>query len=225
MKRPYTFNAEEFVSLVESGADAFNIPITPKQIDHLLNHTDLLLTWNKKTNLTRITNVEDIAVKHVLDSMAALPYLPKTGKVLDIGSGGGFPGLVLKIMRPELTIHLIDSVRKKVSFLQHVIRTLHLEGVAAYHVRAETFKNEPSQRGGYQAVVSRALASLVNFAELAIPFLASEGIIYAYKGNIEEQEVGELLTTNKAPSLTVSQKTVHLPHADLKRTIVMIQPS
>lgn len=225
MKRPYPFNAKAFTSRVESGADEFNIPITSQQIGQLLTHTDLLLDWNKKTNLTRITDAKDIAVKHVLDSMAALPYLPKAGTVLDIGSGGGFPGIVLKIMRPELTVNLIDSVRKKVSFLQHVIRTLRLEGIAAHHVRAEAFKNEPSQTGKYQAVVSRALASLVVFAELAIPFLAPGGSIYAYKGNIEKKEVMELLNTIKAPSLSVSQKTVNLPHSDLKRTIVMIQPS
>lgn len=224
MKHPYPFDVEAFVTRVESGADKFNIPISPQQVGQFLTHTDLLLDWNKKTNLTRITDIKDIAVKHFLDSMAALPYLPKAGNVLDIGSGGGFPGLVLKIMRPELTVTLIDSVRKKISFLQHVIRTLRLEGVSAHHVRAEAFINEPSQRGGYQAVVSRALASLVDFAELAIPFLAPEGFIYAYKGNMEKKEVRQIGTIT-APSLTVSQKTVHLPHADLNRTIVMIQPA
>ena len=115
MKVTHVGNANDFRHILETGAKALDIPITRKQIDQFLMHTDQLLGWNKKTNLTRITNIEEIAVKHFLDSMAALPYLPESGRVLDIGSGPGFPGLVLKIMRPALSITLIDSVRKKVS--------------------------------------------------------------------------------------------------------------
>ena len=117
-----------------------NLSITGRQVEQLVAHAELLIAWNKKINLTRITSVKDMAVKHFLDSMTALPYLPKSGRVLDIGSGAGFPGLVLKIMRPELEVTLIDGVRKKASFLQHVIRTLKLKNISVHHARAEEFK-------------------------------------------------------------------------------------
>jgi 16S rRNA (guanine527-N7)-methyltransferase len=225
LKLSPTFDSDIFRHLIRSGTDALNIPINNQQIGQLLTHTDLLLRWNKKTNLTRITDIEDIAVKHFLDSMSALPYMPKTGRVLDIGSGAGFPGLVLKMMRPELEVCLIDSVRKKVSFLQHVIRTLRLENVYAHHVRAEDFKKSPSEGRGYKVVVSRALTSLSDFVKLALPFLAPEGFIAAYKGKLEEKEVEDLLCIKTPTSLNVSQKSINLPHTDINRTIVIIQPS
>lgn len=225
MKHPFSFDVAAFTRLIETGAESFNVSVTPQQIDQFLTYTELLLTWNRTTNLTRITNVSDIAVKHFLDSMAALPHLPQKGRLLDIGSGAGFPGLVLKIMRPELTVTLIDSVRKKTSFLQHMKRTLSLSEVNIHHVRAEALKNEPSEKHAYQAVVSRALASLKNFTDLAIPFLAMDGFICAYKGKIDEREMSELRESPIFASLVVSQKTLPLPHTDQQRTLVIIQLS
>lgn len=224
MKHSLPFDADYFTQLVESGADALKLSITPRQIEHFLTYTELLLNWNRKINLTRITTTEDIAVKHFLDAMTALPFLPATGNVLDIGSGAGFPGLVIKILNPALSVTLIDSVRKKVSFLQHTIRTLSIENISARHIRAEIFNKKPPELKRYQAVVSRALTSLTKFVNLAIPLIAPDGFIYAYKGKLDRQEVDELWAAYDPTSLDLVKKTVLLPHTDQTRTIVILQP-
>ncbi len=218
-----------FRQLIVSGATALDISVRENHIRQFLLYKRLLIAWNKKTNLTRITTTKEIAVKHFLDSMAAFPYLPEEGRLLDIGSGGGFPGLVLKIMRPGLTVTLVDSVRKKVSFLQHVIRTLQLKGVTACHVRAEDFAKVPSETGRYQAIVSRALTTVDEFVRLSEPFVASDGMLVAYKsGSIEKELAVYTGGRNETGAVNVSSgrwkaplvQTYLLPHLNIERTLI-----
>ena len=128
-----------------------------------------LNAWNAVHNLTAIREPEQVRVKHFLDSLPAVRSIPEGATLLDIGSGGGFPGLPLKVIRPSLTITLIDASRKKVSFLKHVIRTLKLDKIEALHIRAEDFAKDPLHRHQFDVIISRALSSLDSFRRRAWP--------------------------------------------------------
>ncbi|WP_300460834.1 16S rRNA (guanine(527)-N(7))-methyltransferase RsmG [Desulfobacula sp.] len=155
----------------------------------MMLHAKELMAWNKKINLTAIKAPLPVAEKHFIDSIAAASFLENEQFLMDIGSGGGFPGIPIKIMNPSLTVVLVDSSRKKVNFLKHVIRLLHLKNIEAIHSRVEDLqKNEP-YTNKFDAVVSRAFTELSGFVDLADPFLSKTGKIYAMKGNHADQEI------------------------------------
>lgn len=147
-------------------------------------YAEMLRERNEKINLTAITEPEEVKVKHFLDSCSAAELLPGGASVLDIGSGAGFPGLPLKIVRPDLTVTLLDSVNKKVAFVSDVVAELKLSGVTAVHARIEDFPH----KGEYDAVVSRAVAELSTLAEYALPFVKIGGAFIAYKSEKAESE-------------------------------------
>lgn len=136
---------------------------------------EVLEAYNVKVNLTAIEGYENYMVKHIEDSKLGLPYI--SGRVLDIGSGAGFPGLVIKNEKPECDVTLIDSVRKKVDYLKHVIERFGLDGIRAVHTRIEDFP----EREAFDTVTARAVARLVTLAEYALPFVRKGGAFVAYK--------------------------------------------
>src|SRR5882762_5425198 len=130
-----------------------------------------LLDWNTRINLTAITDPQDVWLKHFLDSLSLLKaYSNPEARLLDIGSGAGFPGLPLKIVRPQWQVVLLEATRKKVAFLQHIIETLQLENVEAVHARAEDVGHKPEYRAAFDVVTARAVASLPALLEYAAPF-------------------------------------------------------
>lgn len=143
-------------------------------------YLQLLLKWNKIYNLTAITQPEEIRAKHFKDSLAPLPFLPANGRLLDIGTGAGFPGIPIKIGRPTLEVVLLDSRRKKISFCEAALRELALEKISACHGRAEDPKII-SALGKFDVVISRATFSLNDFLETALPYCKKEGIAIAMK--------------------------------------------
>ena len=145
----------------------------------------ILCEYNEKINLTAISGYEDFSVKHIKDSMLGLPYV--SGKVLDIGSGAGFPALVLKNEKPELDITMLDSVRKKVNYLNYIIETFGLEKIRAVHARIEDLPELEK----YDTVTARAVAKLAVLAEYALPFLKIGGSFVAYKSTGCEDEINE----------------------------------
>jgi 16S rRNA (guanine527-N7)-methyltransferase len=212
--------SEEWKRLIHSGANDLGIDVPPPQMDQLVQFAETLLEWNRRINLTAITDPGEMAVKHFIDSMAVLPHIPENGSLLDIGSGGGFPGLVIAIFRPELDITSIDSVRKKISFQQHVIRTLGLKFVRAAHARAETLPEEDRR---YGIIVSRALGSLEMFTNLALPMLSEEGRVIAYKGVMDEAGEDEIEALKaKHSELSVDIQSYLLPYSGDKRSLVFI---
>lgn len=156
----------------------------PERAAAFNRYAEMLRERNEKINLTAITEPEEVKVKHFLDSCSAAELLPGGASVLDIGSGAGFPGLPLKIVRPDLTVTLLDSVNKKVAFVSDVIAELKLSGVTAVHARIEDFPH----KGEYDAVVSRAVAELSTLAEYALPFVKIGGAFIAYKSEKAESE-------------------------------------
>lgn len=156
----------------------------PERAAAFNRYAEMLRERNEKINLTAITEPEEVKVKHFLDSCSAAELLPGGASVLDIGSGAGFPGLPLKIVRPDLTVTLLDSVNKKVAFVSDVVAELKLNGVTAVHARIEDFPH----KGEYDAVVSRAVAELSTLAEYALPFVKIGGAFIAYKSEKAESE-------------------------------------
>lgn len=159
-------------------------------------HAKELSAWNKKINLTAIKDPLKVAEKHFIDSIAPVSFFENEKCLMDIGSGGGFPGIPIKIMKPSLKVILIDSSRKKVNFLKHVIRTLHLENIDAIHSRVEDLHGNKVYKNKFDAVISRAFTDLSNFVELAFPFLSDKGSVYAMKGKNAEKEITSEISKN-----------------------------
>lgn len=164
------------------GADQLNLVLSNHQAAQFIAHARLLLAWNQKINLTAITDPVEVAVKHFLDSVAPLAHLSIKGELLDMGTGGGFPGIPLKIMRPGHNMTLSDGTRKKINFVKQVIRDLGLNGIEAVHQRVEEMAALDAYAGRYATIVSRAVADLKTITLLARPLLAAKGKIMVYKG-------------------------------------------
>ncbi len=211
----------DWISIIRENAAGFGVAILPEQEKLFAGHIEALLAWNSTTNLTAITEPEEVAVKHVLDSIVPVRRIPDSSRVLDIGSGGGFPGIPLKIMNPSLTMTLVDAVRKKANFLKYVIRTLGLPGIEAHHVRAEDMAGNPLFETGFDVITCRALASLDVFAGLALPLLRPGGVLIALKGRLEPEET-EALERSSGNSLSMEVERYILPVFNAERAIVRI---
>jgi 16S rRNA (guanine527-N7)-methyltransferase len=176
-----TPQSSEWKKMVLRGARQLGIVLTPGQLDCFAQHATLLLEWNRKINLTAIVDPAEMAVKHYLDAIAPIKHIPLQGHLLDIGTGGGFPGIPLKVMRPDQPMTLIDGVRKKISFVKQAIRQLGLQGIEAHQMRAEDLGRRPSEATQYQVIVCRALTDLSAIVTLSTPLLAPGGSIVAYE--------------------------------------------
>ena len=171
-----------------SGASSLGVPLSAPQIDQLAIHVDLLIRWNDKLNLTRICAPHEILSKHVLDSLAVLRVLPAgLDRILDIGSGAGFPGIPIAIARPETRITLVDAVGKKVQFCKNAIAQTQLKGCEAVHCRLEGNPSREKIRAA-NVVVSRAFTSLTNFLGMVRPYLAPDGSVIAMLSGREDDE-------------------------------------
>ena len=151
-----------------------------------------LLTWNKKINLVSVRSDLDIPIKHFIDSLTLLPYIKsKTGQVLDIGSGAGFPGIPLKIALNALTVVLLESSRKKSSFLKHIIRSLNLTDITVINNRSEILMEDETYRGRFEVVISRATLKLPQLLWIGGFFLSPNGSLIAMKSKRSDEELTE----------------------------------
>lgn len=181
MNREWMDKLRQKAEILEIDGVAGQLEITEEQGQKLYQYMELLLSWNEKMNLTALTEPEDILSKHFLDSAAGRIFLPK-GKVADVGTGAGFPGLVLKILEPKRHIVLMDALQKRLNFLQEVCGELKLEDVEIVHERAEEAGQKGLYRGQYEAVAARAVAPLPVLLEYCVPLLKVGGVFLAYKG-------------------------------------------
>ncbi|MBW1744333.1 MAG: 16S rRNA (guanine(527)-N(7))-methyltransferase RsmG, partial [Deltaproteobacteria bacterium] len=223
LRRAIDFASPEWARLLDEGSKAMNMPLNHSQIDQFAIHARELVAWNRSVNLTAIIDPVEVAVKHFLDTLPVSPMLPQGSSVLDIGSGGGFPGIPLKVMRPDLHIMLIDGTRKKVSFQKHIISTLALEDIQARHVRAEDLESElqPESRR-YDIIVSKAVSKLDVFLDLAIPLLRRPGTVIAMKGKSVEVELEAVRSRVKADGLSLVTKKYRLPYLDIERSLIVL---
>ena len=165
-------------------AAALGVETFPEHLEAFAIHARELLFWNRRTNLTTVTDPEQVALKHFVDSLVPLRWIPPEARVLDLGSGGGFPGIPLKVVRNGLSVTLIDAVRKKVSFMNHVIRVLGLDGIEARHVRAEQLPTiEEKKDYRFEVIISRAVGALDILVPMALPLITENGILIAMVGN------------------------------------------
>ena len=160
--------------------------ITEEQMQKFFFYMELLLEWNQKMNLTAITDPKEIILKHFIDSMTISPYIKQEKKVIDVGTGAGFPGIPLAIICPNTSFTLIDALNKRISFLKEVVTKLQLSNVVVEHARAEDFAKENREK--YDIATSRAVANLPVLLEYLLPFVKKEGKCICMKGpNIQEE--------------------------------------
>ncbi|MBJ6748613.1 16S rRNA (guanine(527)-N(7))-methyltransferase RsmG [Geomonas anaerohicana] len=207
--------------LLKKGSAELGIDLTPGQLNALDLFAEELKKWNRKINLTAITDDEGIAVKHLVDSLSLLKVVRGPGSMLDIGSGGGFPGIPVKLVQPDLEIVSVDAVVKKISFQKQAVRLLNLVGFDAQHVRAETLAVQYA--GHFDWVVSRAFSDIPSFVAMALPVLKDGGRIVAMKGKNAAEEVaaaeGEL---EKRGARVESVYDFSLPCSGDARSLVVI---
>lgn len=163
--------------------------VSPEQADMFEIYARMLVEENKKINLTAITEPRDIAVLHFLDSISPLGVAEISGNIADVGTGAGFPSIPLKIMRPDLSFTLIDSLAKRIKFLEKVISALGLENITPIHMRAEDAGRDKNLRGQFDVCVSRAVANMATLSELCIPLLKKQGRFIALKGPLADTEL------------------------------------
>ena len=208
-------------SLIEK-ANCIGIEISQENAKQFYKYMKLLLEWNEKMNLTAITDPEEIILKHFVDSLTIMPYLSNANTILDVGTGAGFPGLPLKILEDNKEFTLLDSLNKRITFLQNVISELELKNVQAIHGRAEEYISQ--KRESYDIVTSRAVAKLNVLIEYMLPFVKVGGRCICMKSFEIE---GELKEAKKAIEILGGKiekvDQITLPTTDIKRKIVIIK--
>lgn len=212
-------NSSSFKSEVEK----LGINVTEEMMNQLSIYLEFLTEYNSHTNLTAIKEPEDIYLKHFYDSLTITKAIDLSGnlKILDIGTGAGFPGLVLKIFFPNIELTLLDSNNKKILFLNEVIKELDLKNVNCIHSRAEELPNNYKEY--FDLVTSRAVAHLRILTELAIPYLKVNGLFIPLKGNIEEELQESTNTITKLKSEVINIINFNLPIENSTRNIVTIK--
>ncbi|MEE0060320.1 MAG: 16S rRNA (guanine(527)-N(7))-methyltransferase RsmG [Acutalibacteraceae bacterium] len=183
---------ENFNEVLVNGMRKFNIELTEDQINKFNIYCNMLIEWNSKMNLTAIKEPNEIAIKHFVDSCSVLNYVKfkKNAKVIDIGTGAGFPGIPLKILREDLDITLLDSLNKRLIFLDEVAKELNLT-LNTVHSRAEDLGRQEAHREQYDIAISRAVAPLNVLSEYSIPFVRKGGKFISMKGPNVQTEIDE----------------------------------
>lgn len=202
-----------------------NIVPTEKQMNQLEEYYELLIEWNKKMNLTAITEKNQVYLKHFYDSLTVSKILDlnKENNLCDIGTGAGFPGIVLKIFYPELNITLVDSLNKRILFLNEVIKKLELKKIETIHARAEEFARENREK--YDLVIARAVAPINVLIEYCIPLIKENKYFISMKGDIS-QEINLLDSSlNKINGKFIKKEEFLLPFEESKRTLLLISKS
>ena len=179
----------EFEKIFIEEAQKINIELDKNQIEKFYKYMDLLIEWNEKINLTAITEPEDIILKHFVDCATILKYIKDEDKIIDIGTGAGFPGIPLKILNEKLDITLMDSLNKRINFLNEIINKLDLKNIVAIHARAEELARNKGYREKFDIATSRAVANLSTLSEYMLPFVKKNGMVISMKGSNIEEEV------------------------------------
>lgn len=202
------------------------IELSSLQLQQFETYYELLVEWNEKMNLTAITEKEDVYLKHFYDSVSAAFYFDftKPYKICDVGAGAGFPSIPLKICFPNLQVSIVDSLNKRISFLEHLAASLQLTNTTFYHDRAETFAQKADQRETYDIVMARAVARMSVLSELCLPLVKPGGTFIAMKAASagEEIDIGKKAISAMGGKL----EQVHpflLPEENSERNIIIIQ--
>lgn len=213
--------------LEAAAADVLVMALTPAQLDAFQHAFDGLIEWNSRINMTAIMDPDGVVIRHFLDSLACLPVLDALtdlSTLIDVGTGAGFPGLPLAIMRPQWSVTLTDSVGKKLRYADQVIADLRLDNLTTLHARAEELGQNPDHRERYDVAAARALAVMPVLCEYLLPLVRPGGWMLAQKGSTAEREIEE--STNALTELGgtfTRMESVSLPGVDDLHQIVLIE--
>lgn len=215
---------EEFFEKIKTYAREIEILLDEEQVYQFYHYMQLLLAWNEKINLTAIVEPEEIILKHFIDSMTIAKYINKNTKLIDVGTGAGFPGIPLKIIRKDIEITLLDSLNKRIVFLQEVKQQLNLSKIDAVHSRIEEFGRNKKYREAFDYATSRAVANLSTLSEYLIPMVKLNGVCICMKGpNIQE----EVKQSQKAIFILGGNvekiDSFQLPKSNMDRNVVLIR--
>jgi len=212
------------VNVLAQAAKEMGLTLSDEQLARFVLYARLLKEWNKKINLTSIVEEEEIAVKHFADSLTCVRYLDRGEKVIDIGTGAGFPGLPLRIYDSSLRLSLLDSLNKRMNFVEEIVKTLGLDGVEILRGRAEEYGIKPQYREMYDCAVTRAVAHISVLYEYSLPFVRLGGRVICMKGPEVEAEVEEAQGALKilGGEILAADK-VKLPCSDIVHTLVVIR--
>ena len=215
---------DEFFYKLQNQAQKIDINLTNKQLNEFYTYMNLLLEWNKNINLTAITEPEEIIKKHFIDSLTISKNIQKDSSIIDVGTGAGFPGIPLKIVREDINVVLLDALNKRLNFLNEVVKENKLENIETVHFRAEEIGKNKKYREKYDIATSRAVAQLNILAEYLLPLIKIGGKCICMKGcNVEE----ELKNSKKAITLLGGEiekiEEFILPDSDIKRNVIIIK--
>ena len=208
------------------GCQKLGLPLSQEQISQFMIYYENLIEKNKVMNLTAITEFEDVMVKHFIDSLAIIKAVDmgKAKRVLDLGTGAGFPGIPLKILYPQTEFVLMDSLNKRVKFLNEVIENCHLENITAVHGRAEEMGRNEEYRESFDLCVSRAVANLSSLSEYCLPFVQKQGWFVSYKaGDIEKELKGAGRAIRLLGGQLQEVVKFELPGSNIERSFVVIK--
>ena len=214
---------EEFKEKLITSVDALGITVSEMQLKQFYTYMNLLIDWNKKINLTAIVEPNEIILKHFVDSLTILKYISDGTKIIDVGTGAGFPGIPLKIAKPSIEIVLLDSLQKRINFLEEVIKQLNIEKIKTIHSRVEDFGKDQKYREKFDMATSRAVANLSTLSEYLLPLVKVGGKVISMKGSF----IGEELENSKNALNILGGKIekiekLNLPNSDMNRNILII---
>ncbi len=213
----------DFSKELQEKANQINIDIQKEQIEKCYHYMNLLLEWNEKINLTAITDPKEVILKHFIDSFTIHKYIEKKKKVIDVGTGAGFPGIPISILEQDIEMTLLDSLQKRIQFLEEVIQSLTLQNIHTIHARVEEFANNKKERETYDVATSRAVAPLNVLLEYLLPLVKVGGICICMKGSRTEEIKEAKNAFNILGGKIEKIEKITLPNSDIQRNIIIVR--
>lgn len=213
----------EFKKLMKENLKELNIELSDLQLEQFYKYMNILVEWNKFMNLTGITEPEEVITKHFIDSLTVLDKIDKNASIIDVGTGAGFPGIPIKIVFPETKVVLLDSLNKRIKFLNEVIEKLELKDIETIHGRAEEYGRNKNYREKYDIAIARAVAPLNILLEYLMPFAKVDGRCLCMKGASSEEEIKNSMNAIKLlGGELIKTEEFCIPNTDIKRKIVQV---
>ena len=201
-----------------------NIELSESNFEKFETYFNLLIEWNNKINLTTITDENDVLLKHFIDSCMIEKYVSNNASIIDVGTGAGFPGVPVKIIRDDIDLTLLDSLNKRINFLNSLINCLKLDNVKTVHGRAEEFGINNQYREKFDVATARAVANLATLSEFCLPFVKVGGIFICMKAGNAQEEIDNAKNAIKQLGSVIDKiETFTLPESDIERTIIIIK--
>lgn len=214
----------EFANEINKYANMMNIKLNNTQIEKFYTYMNMIIEWNEKINLTAIVEPKEIIIKHFIDSLTVAEYIEDDSKIIDVGTGAGFPGIPLKIYNDSYEVTLLDSLNKRINFLDEVISALDLKKIETIHGRAEDFAQDNNYREKYDYAISRAVAPLNILLEYLTPYTKVKGRVIAMKGSNVEEEILQAQNAMKKLDVSIEKnQEMELPDKSGSRYIVVLK--